>query len=349
MPLASARDFVKLAGELYQIEAGTSFETFPGVKMERIIAIQFIFFSILVMSCSPAGNWNPAFKIDNSIINEEKKPLPGTIEWDIPHLEIDHEGWQGPTAEPSISPVVIPSVQPTVIPSASPVVISSPALIPSVSPTVKPSPAVSPTVKPSLVPRVDSESPSAKYKLLWEKERKDGAEWSQYVYSLIERNDILLSGVKDLENYCPRFPKLSKEEKINFWGLVISVIAKYESSFNPTVRFKETSMGIDPVTGQQVYSEGLLQLSYQDKHSYKDCEFDWANDKKMDPKDPRKSIFNPYKNLKCGVSILGSQLKQGSSLTEGNYIYWAVIKRNGRYQKLNEMSKMLKEVNYCWK
>lgn len=329
--------------------------------MQRTGIVICIILTSLVMSCSPAGNWNPVFKVDSSIVAEEKKPQPDIIEWDIPHLEVDHEGWQNQLIEPPVSPSLIPNPSPAVIPSptVSPVASAQPSQpqpspLPSASPSQAPSvrPSLSPTLKPSATPtrpRVDSESPSAKYKLLWENQRKDGAEWSRYVYSLVEQNANLLTGTKDLETYCPRFPVLSKEEKINFWGLVISLIAKYESDFSPVVRYKESTMGIDPITGQQVYSEGLLQLSYQDQKIYSDCEFDWAKDKNLDPKDPRKSIFNPYKNLKCGVSILGSQLRRGKSLTEGNYIYWAVLKRSGRYQKLNELSKMLKEVNYCWK
>jgi hypothetical protein len=67
----------------------------------------------------------------------------------------------------------------------------------------------------------------------------------------------------------------------------------------------ETTMGTDPVTGKQVASEGLLQLSYQDVPNYGSvlkyplCKIQWSKDKSLSVTDPKKTILDPYINLEC--------------------------------------------------
>src|SRR5665213_1271523 len=93
------------------------------------------------------------------------------------------------------------------------------------------------------------------FPLLWESSQKDGMQWSAFTYQFINGNaaNTLLPGTADIENFCPNYARLSDPQRVNFWAFLVSAVAKYESSFNPAGRYKETTMGIDPVTNLPVY------------------------------------------------------------------------------------------------
>ena len=141
------------------------------------------------------------------------------------------------------------------------------------------------------------------------------------------------------------YDSLSRTQKINVWGELISAICYYESGWNPTSRMVETRMSTDAITGNQVASEGLMQLSYQDKNSYKtrivtDCKFDWNHDRPLfqnNPKDPNITILNPYYNLEFGIEILAYQIRTYKKIVLTENVYWAVIKKDGKYEKINKI------------
>lgn len=208
---------------------------------------------------------------------------------------------------------------------------------------VLPTPA--PTPPPSNPP-----SSSKTYPLLWET-RSEGKTWSTFVFNLF-KNELattFLPGTSDVTGFCPRYHTLTNDQRVNFWGLLVSAMTKYESNFSPTMRYKESTMGVDPVTGQHVYSEGLLQLSYQDVQWAKFCEFDWNKDKSLSPTDPRKTIFNPQKNLSCGIKILARQIQRKNKIavTGKEGAYWAVLIPGGKYTKLAEIQALTKKMPGC--
>jgi hypothetical protein len=97
-----------------------------------------------------------------------------------------------------------------------------------------------------------------------------------------------------------------------------------------------------------VASEGLLQLSYQDEGSYNlDCGFDWSKDKGYTDSDARKTILDPYNNLKCGIAIMARQLKNRRAITLPNSVYWAVLKINGKYTQISGISAVTKKLAFC--
>jgi hypothetical protein len=128
-----------------------------------------------------------------------------------------------------------------------------------------------------------------------------------------------------LSNFCPGFARI--RDKAQFYADLLWSIAGPESDRRRTQITLETNLDgvvnpIDPVTGYQVRSEGLLQLSYQDTVNYnapKACPFDWRADKAKALAefsrgagygDGTRSIHDAYKNLKCGVFILNAHLSQ---------------------------------------
>lgn len=191
-------------------------------------------------------------------------------------------------------------------------------------------------------------------KLVWEKDRHIGPqakEWTKMVYATIEQEEPQLlsqNPAKDIERFCPKFRSMTDAQRLNFWGQLIAAMALPESSWRPTTQMVETTMGKDPVTQQQVKSEGLLQLSYQDERNYRiNCGFDWNKDKLLPAKDPRRTILNPYLNLRCGIKILAIQLKNRGAIALEKNVYWAVLRINGKYSKIAQISATTRAVKGC--
>lgn len=185
--------------------------------------------------------------------------------------------------------------------------------------------------------------------LAWEsKSKTDRKGWSDYAFQVIDTVTYdQMEQVTDAEIFCPNFARLSREQKINFWGQLIAGIAYYESAWSPVSRMHETTMGTDSVTGQPVYSEGLLQLSYQDIQWSTYCPFDWNKDKYLAPTDPAKTILDPYKNLYCGIRILADQIASHKKIVLSSGVYWATLKSNGKYQQINGIAAMTKKLSFC--
>lgn len=190
--------------------------------------------------------------------------------------------------------------------------------------------------------------------LSWEKTDNRRAEWSKYVFETVERLfDSSFSQCTDMTIFRSDYNTLSRQQKINVWGELISAICYYESGWNPTSRMVETTMDKDPVTGNQVASEGLLQLSYQDERSYKNkvtvpCKFNWSLDKPLflnNPKNPNITILNPYYNLEFGIEILAYQIREYKKIVLTKNVYWAVIKQNGKYEKINKIIGFVESLN----
>lgn len=183
--------------------------------------------------------------------------------------------------------------------------------------------------------------------LSWESQSDTNKAWSDYTFQIIEGLFADFDKCQDIKRFRPEYDSLSKIQKINVWGELISAMAKYESAWNPTSWMFE-NQGIDVVTKQQVRSEGLLQLSYQDKISYKNlpCRFDWNADKGFPVKDIRKTIMNPQINLEFGINVLANQIRRTGKVILTNGVYWAVLKENGQYQKIEQIMTMVQNLKF---
>lgn len=190
--------------------------------------------------------------------------------------------------------------------------------------------------------------------LSWEKSHPERRSWSSDVFLLIgEELFSEFDSAKDAKRICPKYESLQRQQKISVWGELISAVAYYESGWNPASRMVETTMGTDPVTGKQVASEGLLQLSYQDVPNYKSilkypaCKIDWQKDKGLAVTDPKKSIFDPTVNLECGLRIMASQIQKKGYVILSSGVYWAVLKDGGKYSKVDSIIKMVRKIGFC--
>lgn len=180
--------------------------------------------------------------------------------------------------------------------------------------------------------------------LLWEGAAKDGMFWSALSYQIIgaEAAPALLPGASDIEDFCPGYKRLREAQKVNFWAYLISAIAKYESGFNAQARVR--SGELDAVTGQPSYGEGLLRLSYGDARQYVFCSFDWAADRNMSLGDRAKSIFDPVRNLDCGIKILATQVENAKRLATAAS-RWASLKPGGLH--LQDVKTLTRAIPFC--
>lgn len=211
-------------------------------------------------------------------------------------------------------------------------------------------PAKPPVDSPTTTP-----APVVEYAALsWEKSHPDRKVWSLDVFLLIgEELFDEFDSSKDAKRICPKYDSLQRIQKISMWGEFISAVAYYESAWDPNSRMVETTMGTDPVTGKQVASEGLLQLSYQDVPNYGSvlkypaCKIEWQKDKGLKITDEIKTIFDPSINLECGLRIMANQIRKKGYVILSSGVYWAVLKDGGKYSKVDSIIKMVRKIGFC--
>ena len=207
-----------------------------------------------------------------------------------------------------------------------------------------------PTPTPSPTPTTPSQGAYEMVPLSWESSsHPERVQWSEYLQNDILTNwSSLLKGASDITSFCPKYNNLNNNQKANVWAQLFVAITKYESAYSPTSRMRETTMGTDPVTKQPVYSEGLLQLSYQDTLNYKFCsKIDWSKDKNLAATDPKKTILDPYINLDCGVGIMANQVSRKGMIAVSSGAYWSTIIPGGRYTQLSNIKSMVSNLSLC--
>jgi hypothetical protein len=207
-------------------------------------------------------------------------------------------------------------------------------------------PAPTPVATATPVPASTPMPPAAGFvPLSWEKGHPERKAWSDHTFKIIAELLPTFDQAEDAERFCPKYHSLTVDQRVNAWGEMFSATAKFESNWNPATQYTESTMGTDPITGRQVVSEGLLQLSYQDITWAKFCAFDWAKDKNLPL--AQRSITNPLLNLDCGIRIMDRQMKKYKRAIIRANVYWAVLRDGGRYQKIAEITAMVKKLPFC--
>ena len=123
----------------------------------------------------------------------------------------------------------------------------------------------------------------------------------------------------DIDVFCPGYAASTKEGRARFWQELLTAVAEPESGYRTKTTLWEK--------GLRQYSIGLLQLSYEDKNSYRDtstpgCEFA-----------TEAQVTDPDMNLQCGVKILTKLVKRAQAiggdqaLPEGGAAaYWSTLR-----------------------
>jgi len=185
--------------------------------------------------------------------------------------------------------------------------------------------------------------------LSWEHQHPERAIWSAHAARALRPHLTDLSVARDIRTFAPEYQAATDDEKTAIWAEIISAVAWFESTWNPCERYAEPGMGIDTVTGEPVYSEGLLQLSYQDVKNYPHLEipFDWDRDKLLARTDCSKSILDPLKNITAGVSILADQVKRERAIVL-KHPYWSTLGDPSEWHesRIEEIAAMVRKLPF---
>lgn len=130
----------------------------------------------------------------------------------------------------------------------------------------------------------------------------------------------------DIDVFCPGYVASNKEGRARFWQELLTAIVGPESGYMTKTTLWEV--------GQGQYSLGLLQLSYNDKNSYRDtgtpgCEFV-----------TEAQVTNPDINLQCGVKIVTKLVKRAQAIggdqarpKGGAAAYWSTLRMTSKARR----------------
>jgi uncharacterized protein (TIGR02594 family) len=167
--------------------------------------------------------------------------------------------------------------------------------------------------------------------LAWGSKRDD---WSTYLRHVIFTGSKLPTLVpKGIEAFCPNYSKLDTAQRVEFWAQLISIMAKFESSFNPASKYVEPD--IRDAKGENVASRGLLQISIESAKSY------------GNKLENAEQLHDPLVNLRCAVRIMEHNVEKHGQFEgfdssakrwRGASAYWAVMRstKGGKPRKSYE-------------
>lgn len=156
--------------------------------------------------------------------------------------------------------------------------------------------------------------------------REEANEWTKSTIAAIASHDVELASAvpADVNAWCPGYPSASLPDRRAFWSGLLSAVAKYESSWNPTV---------SGAGGRYI---GLLQISSQTALNYH-CDANSSTELKVGSA-----------NLECAVEIMAAQVgRDGKISGNGNRGIardWGPMKSAG---KRADMAAWTSAQTYC--
>lgn len=173
--------------------------------------------------------------------------------------------------------------------------------------------------------------------LWWESDQHpERKEWSSHLHALVAGELFFtFDQAEDATRIRADYHSLGHGERATVWCEFICGISRFESDWNPLSRMQEPSLGVDPVTGRPAWSEGLLQLSYQDTKNYPwlKSRISWEADSGLAPDDPKKTILDPLINLEAGARILAHQIARRGKAILQHGVYWSTIQNGGTHDR----------------
>lgn len=159
--------------------------------------------------------------------------------------------------------------------------------------------------------------------------------WTDLLVDSLEKHGkemLTMENPKDFKKYCKG---LTKENRKEFFVMLISSMARYESSHNPKVTYKEI---FKDQKGKYVISRGLLQLSKESANGSRyQCGIKDENE-----------LHDPKVNLECTVKIMNHWVSTDKVIgtdKKGGARYWSVLREtsNSNAKIINR----LKQLPFC--
>lgn len=128
--------------------------------------------------------------------------------------------------------------------------------------------------------------------------------WGSYVMNRLSKSEHpnLFAPAADVGSVCPKFAKMSDQQKKNFLTWFVASMAAFESSCNEKVKAK----------GVNGTAAGLLQLHLGKEHNY-GCK-------------RGMNSLNAQANLECGLLMLDNDVARTRKLFPGKNNYWQVLR-----------------------
>ena len=174
----------------------------------------------------------------------------------------------------------------------------------------------------------------------WFDKHQDSFRWSIWAYEVISEfeNTLLVNIPTDIKSFCLNYLNLDIEKRKVFWISFLAAITRFESFFNPEVKYKEN---FKDRHGDYIISRGLLQLSIESALGYR-CEIDYA-----------EQLHDPKTNLKCAIKIINRWIKKDGVISvklnkawRGAARYWSTLRRK---KTLNKIKDKTAEMPMCHK
>jgi hypothetical protein len=169
-------------------------------------------------------------------------------------------------------------------------------------------------------------------------ERPEGRQWTTIAHNAIDTlaPNLVTIVPTDIDAFCPGYRNASPANRRAFYVSLLSELARYESNFDPSVRFTES---FKDAAGRPVVSRGLLQISQESANGY-GCAI-------TDP----EQLHDPATNLRCSVRILDRWITRDqvvSGYTAGAWRgasrYWSPFRDRN---KLVDLQAALNARPYC--
>jgi len=170
---------------------------------------------------------------------------------------------------------------------------------------------------------------------IWKNEKWDSWAWAFVMHNNYYGGLPILTP-KDIKKYCPDYEIFTYYNKVRFWIVFLSAMAKFESKFNPKCEYKEN---FKDKNGKYIISRGLFQMSIESlrlNYGYKGNESD---------------IHFPIVSIKWAVRILKELIGEnkrisghyrkwyGKKVYLGGARYWAVLRNKKTNDKIKKICK----------
>lgn len=161
--------------------------------------------------------------------------------------------------------------------------------------------------------------------------KRESADWSRFIDEAIvaDGNRLVATVPADAQRFCPKYQQLSEEKRREVWANLFSLLAFYESGYDPSVKFTES---FPDSQGRPVISRGLLQISKESANARRyRCRIE-----------AERSLHDPRINLSCGTKIAAAWItndgKISGQTSSGNWRgmarYWSPFRNDAKRARI---------------
>lgn len=149
--------------------------------------------------------------------------------------------------------------------------------------------------------------------------------WADHLRAKIRASKIPDVSLIDAEFFTENYPRLIREQRVEFWAHLLGITMKYECSYNP----KSYSVDVGSPTDRDTWSVGLLQMSVCDQWNYGfNFGYKFAD------------LQDPIKNINLAIPILEKLLVRDECIGaridgrwKGMSAYWGTLRNNDAHKE----------------